>query len=101
MDRSGVAATPLGGMAHDLSLWGLFLQADWVVKLVMVGLLLASVLVWAIIFDKLATIRRANRSADSFEDAFWSGGSLDELHRREGERPSHPIAAVFGAAMRE
>ena len=33
MDRS-VAATPLGGMAHDLSLWGLFLQADWVVKLV-------------------------------------------------------------------
>ena len=55
MDRS-VAATPLGDMAHDLSLWGLFLQADWVVKLVMVWLLLASVLVWAIIFDKLATL---------------------------------------------
>ena len=100
MDRS-VAATPLGGMAHDLSLWGLFLQADWVVKLVMVGLLLASVLVWAIVFDKLATLRRANRSADSFEDTFWSGGSLDELYRRDGERPTHPIAAVFGAAMGE
>ena len=40
MDRS-VAATSLGGAAHDLSLWGLFLQADWVVKGVMVGLLLA------------------------------------------------------------
>jgi len=100
MDRD-VAATSLGGMAHDLSLWGLFLQADWVVKLVMVGLLLASVWVWAIIFEKLTTIRRANRQADAFEDSFWSGGSLDELYRREGERPEHPIAAVFGAAMRE
>ncbi len=100
MDRS-VAATPLGGMAHDLSLWGLFLQADWVVKLVMVGLLLASVWVWAIVFEKLTSIRRANRQADAFEDSFWSGGSLDDLYRREGERPAHPIAAVFGAAMRE
>ena len=100
MDR-GVAATPLGGLAHDLSLWGLFVQADWVVKGVMIGLLLASVWVWAIIFEKLASLRRANRQADAFEDSFWSGGSLDELYRREGERPTHPIAAVFGSAMGE
>ena len=100
MDRD-VAATSLGGLAHDLSLWGLFVQADWVVKAVMIGLLLASVWVWAIIFEKLTSLRRANRQADSFEDTFWSGGSLDELYRREGERPAHPIAAVFGAAMRE
>ena len=100
MDRD-VAATSLGGLAHDLSLWGLFVQADWVVKLVMIGLLLASVWVWAIIFEKIASIRRANRQADAFEHSFWSGGSLDELYRREGERPEHPIAAVFGAAMRE
>jgi biopolymer transport protein TolQ len=100
MDRD-VAATSLGGMAHDLSLWGLFVQADWVVKLVMVGLLLASVWVWAIIFEKITSVRRANRQADAFEDSFWSGGSLDELYRRQGERPAHPIAAVFSAAMRE
>jgi biopolymer transport protein TolQ len=100
MDRD-VAATSLGGLAHDLSLWGLFVQADWVVKAVMIGLLLASVWVWAIIFEKLTSLRRANRQADSFEDTFWSGGSLDDLYRREGERPVHPIAAVFGAAMRE
>ena len=100
MDRD-VAATSLGGVAHDLSLWGLFVQADWVVKAVMIGLLLASVWVWAIIFEKLTSLRRANRQADSFEDSFWSGNSLDDLYRREGERPAHPIAAVFGAAMRE
>ncbi|RAI55274.1 protein TolQ [Roseicella frigidaeris] len=86
---------------HDLSLWGLFVQADWVVKLVMLGLLLASVWVWAIVFEKVTSLRRVNRAADAFEDAFWSGGSLDELYRKEGDRPSHPMAAVFVAAMRE
>jgi biopolymer transport protein TolQ len=100
VDRS-VTATDLGGAMHDLSLWGLFLQADWVVKLVMLGLLLASVWVWAIVFEKVTSIRRANKAADAFEDAFWSGGSLDDLFRKEGDRPSHPIAAVFVAAMRE
>jgi biopolymer transport protein TolQ len=100
VDRS-VSATDLGGAVHDLSLWGLFLQADWVVKLVMIGLLLASIWVWAIVFEKVTSIRRANREADAFEDAFWSGGSLDELYRREGEQPTHPMAAVFVAAMRE
>ncbi len=85
----------------DLSLLGLFLQADWVVKGVIVLLLAASVWVWAIIFEKSLTVRRANRAADAFEDRFWSGGSLDELYEIEGKRPTHPIAAVFGAAMSE
>jgi biopolymer transport protein TolQ len=98
---SSVTAQALGAAAHDLSLWGLFLQADWVVKAVMIGLLVASIWVWAIVFDKVTGIRRANRAADVFEDRFWSGGSLEELHAREGEEPSHPLAAVFGAAMRE
>ena len=97
----GVTATNLGAAALDLSLWGLFLQADWVVKLVMIGLLLASVWVWAIVFEKTATLRRVNRAATQFEDRFWSGGSLDELYEAEGARPTHPIAAVFGAAMGE
>jgi biopolymer transport protein TolQ len=101
VDRT-VTTQTLGGVAHDLSLWGLFLQADWVVKAVMIGLLLASVWVWAIVFEKLTSIRRVNRAADGFEEAFWSGGSLDELYAREGgDTPSHPMAAVFAAAMRE
>jgi len=99
--NGSVTAQALGAAAHDLSLWGLFLQADWVVKAVMIGLLVASIWVWAIVFDKVTGIRRANRAADAFEDRFWSGGSLDDLYAREGEEPSHPLAAVFGAAMRE
>jgi len=97
----GVSATALAPMATDMSLWGLFLQADWVVKSVMVMLLLASVWVWAVVFEKTMTMRKLAKSANEFEDRFWSGGSLDELYDREGERPTNPMAAVFGAAMRE
>ena len=85
----------------DLSLLSLFIQADWVVKGVIILLIAASVWVWAIIIEKSLTLRRANRAADAFEDRFWSGGSLDELYEVEGKRPTHPIAAVFGAAMGE
>ncbi|NMJ42561.1 protein TolQ [Roseomonas sp. JC162] len=99
--NGNVTAQALGQAAHDISLWGLFLQADWIVKLVMIGLLLASIWVWAIVFDKVTSIRRANKAADAFEDRFWSGGSLDDLYAREGEEPTNPMAAVFGAAMRE
>ena len=80
---------------------GLFLQADLVVKFVMLLLLAASVWVWAIVFEKLTALRRANREAAVFEDRFWSGGSLDELYDSEGAKPGHPLAAVFGAAMGE
>ena len=96
-----VTASALAPAAHDLSLWGLFLQADWVVKGVMIALLIASVWVWAIVFEKSTTLRRIRRQSDAFEDRFWSGGSLDELYQREGEKPAHPMAAVFGAAMGE
>ncbi len=100
MDQT-VDTAALAAPSASLSLWGLFLQADVVVKLVMLILLLASVWVWAIIIEKSISIRRVNREANVFEDQFWSGGSLDELYDREGADPTNPIAAVFGAAMSE
>ena len=96
-----IAATPLGTPGGDLSLVSLFLQADVVVKLVMLLLLLASVWVWAIVFEKITALRRVNRTAGDFEDRVWSGGSLETLDDQQGARPSHPMAAVFGAAMAE
>ena len=100
MDQA-VNTAALAAPSANLSLWGLFLQADVVVKLVMLILLLASVWVWAIIIEKSISLRRVNREANVFEDEFWSGGSLEELYEREGADPSNPIAAVFGAAMSE
>ncbi|TLU71315.1 protein TolQ [Lichenicoccus roseus] len=101
MDRAVDAVNLGAAAAGDLSLWGLFIQASVVVKLVMIGLVLASVWVWAIIFEKTISLRRANKQATAFEDRFWSGGSLDDLYETEGAKPAHPMAAVFGAAMGE
>jgi len=100
VDRA-VDAANLSSAGVDLSLWGLFLEADIVVKLVMLGLLAASVWVWAVVFEKWSSLRRVNREADGFEDRFWSGGSLEDLFDHEATTPAHPMAAVFGAAMGE
>jgi biopolymer transport protein TolQ len=91
-----------GGLGQSqLTLWSLFLAADWVVKSVMLVLLIASIWCWAIIFDKIFRFRRLQKAANRFEDAFWSGGSLEELYDRVGQQPSDPMTAVFSAAMRE
>ena len=100
MDRA-VDAANLAAAGADLSLWGLFMQADIVVKFVMLLLLAASVWVWAVVFEKYMSLRRVRRAADGFEDRFWSGGSLEDLYEQEGTKPAHPMAAVFGAAMGE
>jgi biopolymer transport protein TolQ len=96
-----VDAANLAVPGADLSLWSLFIEADIVVKIVMLGLLAASVWVWAVVFEKWTSLRKVNRDADGFEDRFWSGGSLDELFDHEATNPGHPMAAVFGAAMGE
>jgi len=84
-----------------MSVWGLFMQADFIVKAVMIGLLLASFWCWAIIFEKIMRMRRLRRQASQFEESFWSGGSLDDLFDRIGSRPVDPMSAIFSSAMRE
>ena len=98
----GAAAQAGGALAnHDLSVVGLFLAADLVVKLVMLMLVVASVGCWAVIFEKSLRIRRLNAAADQFEDSFWSGGSLDSLFDQVGKAPADPMSAIFAAGMRE
>ena len=85
----------------DMSVFGLFMMADPVVKAVMLLLIGASVWCWAIIFDKMTRIRRQKRGADEFDDLFWSGGSLDDLYNNLGDEPDSAQAKVFVSAMRE
>jgi biopolymer transport protein TolQ len=87
--------------AGEVSLWGMFWQAHLVVKIVMIGLLLASVWSWAIIVDKTMLFARTQRAMDKFEDAFWSGNSLQELYDTLSNRPTTAMASLFVAAMRE
>jgi biopolymer transport protein TolQ len=96
------SSLPQSGLASsDLSLFALFLHAHILVQAVMIGLLLASVWVWAIAIDKTLLFGRMRRAMDRFEQAFWSGQSLDELYKSISSRPSHSMAALFVAAMRE
>jgi biopolymer transport protein TolQ len=102
MQGNIVDSVALGGAApHDLSILALFLQADIIVKTVLFLLLAASFWSWAVIFDKMSKLRRLRRDAEQFEESFWSGGSLDDLYDRIGNRPIDPMSAVFAAAMRE
>jgi biopolymer transport protein TolQ len=90
-----------GTVSSSLSIVDLVLQADSIVKLVLFILLAASFWSWAVIFDKTLRLRRLRQAAANFEETFWSGGSLDDLYDRVGQRPLDPMSAVFAAAMRE
>ncbi|MFM9847104.1 MAG: protein TolQ [Hyphomicrobiaceae bacterium] len=94
----GVISTAGNG---QVSFMELFLQAHIVVKLVMIGLILASVWSWAIIVEKLFAFRRARVEADRFEQLFWSGQSLEELYTGLASSRTFSMAALFVAAMRE
>lgn len=90
-----------GSVAEEITIWGLFLEADVVVKSVILVLIAASIWSWAIMIDKWLRMRLLRRRARQFEEAFWSGGSLDQLFDRVEGSPPDPMSAVFVAAMQE
>ncbi|MBA3727359.1 MAG: hypothetical protein H0W86_13245, partial [Armatimonadetes bacterium] len=87
-----VESQSLSLAASDVSLTALFLQAHWVVKSVMLGLLACSVWVWAIAIDKIFLYARTKRAMDRFEQAFWSGQSIEELYRALSAKPTQSMA---------
>ena len=101
MNPADVAQSALPIASADVSLIALFLQAHWIVKGVMLGLLACSVWVWAIAIDKMFLYSRTKRAMDRFEQAFWSGESIEELYRVLSAKPTQSMAACFVAAMRE
>ncbi len=101
MNPPDVSTVTLSATSGNISIVSLFLQADIVVQIVMVGLLLASVWSWAIILQKLYIFTRTRRETDKFEQVFWSGQSLEELYQGLAQRQNSSMAAMFVAAMRE
>src|SRR4051812_40927333 len=89
------------GMCSGDTLFSLFCQAHIIVKSVMLGLLVCSVWVWAIAIDKTFLFRRMRTAMNRFELAFWSGQSLEDLYKTLSSKPTHSMAALFVAAMRE
>src|SRR5580658_4873555 len=93
MNPADVSASALPLTSSDLSLWHLFWQAHWLVKTVMTGLMVCSVWVWAIAIDKTFLFSRFRRAADSFEQAFWSGQSLEDLYKTLAAKPGYATGA--------
>lgn len=87
--------------SFDFSFIELFLRADFAVKAVMIGLILASVWCWAIIFEKVYRVRKLNRLSNDFEDLFWSGKPLEEIYKKLPVPSADPMTSVFVAGMRE
>jgi biopolymer transport protein TolQ len=86
---------------ESLNFFVLFMKADWVVKLVMLGLGAASLWSWTVILDKTFRFAALNREANAFEDAVASGKSLEEVAAQAGERPRHALPRMLQGALRE
>ncbi len=103
MKMTPIETAALAGtqIAHDMSMWGLFMQADFIVKSVMIALIVASIWCWAIIIDKYFMFKSLNMRAKKFEKYFWSGESLEKLYERTSKKATDPMARTFNAGMRE
>jgi biopolymer transport protein TolQ len=89
-------------MPQDLSLVRLVMQASVPVQIVIALLAFASLMSWAIIFQKRMVTRRARREADQFENSFWSGGDLAQLYRGiEARGGATGMASIFEFGFRE
>lgn len=90
----------LAADAATLSPVALFLQADWIVRGVMIGLLLASVYVWAVIFTHGRGVGKMMRASDQFERDFWRADNIDKFYdKNSGE--DLPSAKVLAAGIGE
>ncbi len=88
--------------AEQITIWTLFLEADPVVKGVMLILAVASVWSWAVAVDKWLQFGDLEQNARKFERDFWSGRSMDEIDDRgAGDRPRDALSRVFATASRE
>ncbi len=87
--------------SSSTSIIDLMLNADLVVKLVIIILIVASIRSWTIIFEKILAINDLKNKSQKFEKLFWSGQALENLYERIKGRIDHPLANIFVAAMNE
>lgn len=89
-------------MSVDLSLYRLILEASFIVQLVMLILVVASILSWTVMIIKWRVLRETRLATDEFEERFWSG--VDLAHLYEGIRRKNEVAGlehVFVAGFKE
>ena len=89
--------------AQDMSILSLIMQASWVVQLVMLILVAASVASWATIFRKAQMLKRVRQLNEDFEQDFRSGSSLNDLYSSatQNAKTGGPMERIFASGMRE
>ena len=92
---------PAAVTADSFNAVTLFLNADWVVKFVLLGLALASLWSWAIILDKSVRIAGLNREADKFETKLGSGRSMEDIAAEAGTDTPHALPRMLQGALKE
>jgi biopolymer transport protein TolQ len=90
----------------ELSIISLILEAGLVVKAVMLILLLASLVSWGMIVQRSIFFMQAQRSLDSFEDEFWSGGDVSAIYKQGSQTISSDgeiagMESIFRAGFKE
>jgi len=89
--------------SSDMSFFTLIAGASLPVQLVMLILVITSLFSWWYIFIKVATIKRAEKDAEHFEETFWTGGDLNKLYDSvtAGRRKPQGMASIFEAGFKE
>lgn len=90
-------------MSADLSVMRLIMDASFLVQMVMLILLIASILSWTVIYKKRLVVKNARKAADQFERRFWSGADLGELYKKISTRRNslNGMTLIFEAGFRE
>jgi biopolymer transport protein TolQ len=90
-------------MQNELQIWQLVMEASWMVKGVMALLLVASVASWMVIFRKRQVLAKAEKDANVFEERFWSGTDLTQLHESitGSHRVSSGMERIFDSGFSE
>lgn len=90
-------------MESEVSVWYLIANAGVLVQLVMLLLALASIVSWALIFQRLQVFRKAKQAQFAFEERFWSGMDLGQLYREVNSNPTpfSGMESVFRAGFKE
>ncbi len=87
--------------APDFSMFGLFMQADIVVKSVIIILIIASIYSWNVIVSKILRLRQLKKLEREFEEIFWSGNSFEDLYETLNFNKTDPKSKIFCAAILE
>ncbi|HEY8616055.1 MotA/TolQ/ExbB proton channel family protein [Phenylobacterium sp.] len=89
--------------AGKLGIGTMFMDADPVVKVIMIGLVLASIFSWTLLLTKMLEFRNLNRVTDNFLEQFRGAKSINDMNRiaLSEEFDGNPLADMAAAAAQE